>query len=323
MNKKSKIWLVVAGLCVLCGAMLFVFAMSKINWDFKKLDAQQFETNNYEIVENFENILIQSDTTDIVFEKAIDGKCRVECFEYKKEKHNVLVENGVLKIGVNKAEKKWYDFINRSFNEPKIVLYLPESEGISLEIKNSTGDIEIKKGFTFENISVECSTGDVKCSASSLKQTKIYVSTGDVLIEGASSESYDILTTTGDVRLNSVSCTGEMKIEVSTGDNVLNDVKCQKLISRGSTGDINLINVVAIEKISIERDTGDVEFAMCDALELSIITSTGDVEGTLLTHKIFIVRTSTGDVDVPSSITGGRCEITTETGDIDIRVIAQ
>ena len=55
--------------------------------------------------------------------------------------------------------------------------------------------------------------------------------------------------------------------------------------------------------------------------ELKIITSTGDIEGTLLSDKVFIVKSSTGDIHVPSSITGGRCEITTSTGNIEVRVV--
>ena len=55
--------------------------------------------------------------------------------------------------------------------------------------------------------------------------------------------------------------------------------------------------------------------------ELKIITSTGDIEGTLLSDKVFIVKSSTGDIDVPSSITSGMCEITTSTGDIEVRVV--
>ena len=44
----------------------------------------------------------------------------------------------------------------------------------------------------------------------------------------------------------------------------------------------------------------------------------GDVVGTLLTAKIFIPSSSSGDVEVPKTVTGGRCEIVTDTGDIRI-----
>jgi len=40
----------------------------------------------------------------------------------------------------------------------------------------------------------------------------------------------------------------------------------------------------------------------------------------LLTDKVFITKTDTGSINVPDSITGGRCEIKTDTGDIKITV---
>ena len=54
--------------------------------------------------------------------------------------------------------------------------------------------------------------------------------------------------------------------------------------------------------------------------ELFVETDTGDVRGSLLTEKTFIVQTDTGSVDVPETTTGGKCEITTDTGDIEIEI---
>ena len=88
-----------------------------------------------------------------------------------------------------------------------------------------------------------------------------------------------------------------------------------------SSGDISLKNVISTEKISVERSTGDVTLDRSDAAELFIMTSTGDVEGSLLTNKVFITKTDTGRIDVPNSIIGGRCEITTDTGDIKISIL--
>ncbi len=62
------------------------------------------------------------------------------------------------------------------------------------------------------------------------------------------------------------------------------------------------------------------EFNHCDAETIYVNTDTGSVTGTLLTDKVFIIETDTGSVDVPKSITGGRCEITTDTGNIRITI---
>ncbi|MBO5374250.1 MAG: DUF4097 family beta strand repeat protein, partial [Clostridia bacterium] len=113
---------------------------------------------------------------------------------------------------------------------------------------------------------------------------------------------------------------GDVTISVSTGKTYLTNVACQSIISSGSTGDISLKNALAVGKFSIERSTGDVTLESSDAGEIFIETDTGDVEGTLLSDKVFIINTDTGKKDVPNTITGGRCEITTDTGDIKIKI---
>ena len=81
-----------------------------------------------------------------------------------------------------------------------------------------------------------------------------------------------------------------------------------------------MTNLVAEDNISVERTTGFVKLEKCDAAELYIKTDTGDVKGTLLSDKVFITKTDTGHIEVPKTITGGRCEISTDTGDIRINV---
>ena len=78
--------------------------------------------------------------------------------------------------------------------------------------------------------------------------------------------------------------------------------------------------MIASGRIDLERSTGEVFFDGCDASEIKVKTSTGDVTGTLLSSKVFITHSSTGRIAVPDSITGGRCEITTSTGAIEIAI---
>lgn len=116
-----------------------------------------------------------------------------------------------------------------------------------------------------------------------------------------------------------MTCNGGITVGVSTGKAALTDIACKSVTSSGSTGDIYLKNVIAAEKLSIERSTGNVKFDRSDAAEIFVKTNTGNVTGSLLTDKVFITQTDTGDVSVPKTVTGGRCEIKTDTGDIKIK----
>lgn len=280
MKKSTKIWLIVATSLVALGCIIFSVAMTKNYWDFTKLSTVKYETNTYKVTDDFNSISMLTDTADILFVQSDDKICKVVCYEMSDMKHTTTVQNDTLTINVT-DEREWYDHIGITLGSPKITVYLPKTEYDSLVIKEDTGDIEVPKDFKFGTI--------------------------------------DIATSTGDITIAGVTCEDDIVINVSTGKANLTDIKCKSFISDGSTGDISLNNVIAIEKFSIERSTGDVKFDACDATEIWVETDTGDVTGKLLSEKIFITETSTGDVHVPKSTNGGKCEITTSTGDIYIK----
>ena len=315
MSKITKIWLVIATSLMLIGCITFVGVMSKLKWDFTKLSTGKYETNHYEITEKFKNISIITDTADILFVPSENQKASVVCHEQKNMKYSVTVQNGKLVIEIVDT-RKWYEYIGISFGTPKITVYIPQGEYGALLVKSSTGNVEIPKEFKFENIDISESTGNVTNCASASENIIIKTSTGNIRVENVSAGTLDLSVSTGRITAFNVTCEGDVKINVSTGKANLTDIKCKSFISDGSTGDISLKNVIATEKFSIERSTGDVKFDGCDATEIWVKTDTGDVTGNLLSEKIFITQTSTGDVHVPKSTNGGKCEITTSTGDI-------
>ena len=169
-----------------------------------------------------------------------------------------------------------------------------------MHVKSKTGNVEISEGLQFESVDISLSTGDTVCRASVSERIKIKAKTGDITLSGANAGSLDLSVTTGNVTVS--------------------DVRCASLRSDGSTGDILMKNVIADGMITIERSTGDVSFFKCDGGEISITTHTGDVFGSLISNKIFAAHSSTGDVDVPKTMVGGKCEIVTDTGNINIKI---
>lgn len=280
MSKCAKIWLIVALSLVLTGCILFAGVMTAMGWDFTKLSTVKYETNQYEIREDFRNISLMTDTADVVFVPSEDGKTSIVCYEQKKVKHSVAVQDGTLTIQMI-DERKWYDYIGIFFGSPKLTVYLPEAEYGALSLKSSTGDIHV------ENITV----GKMALSVS-----------------------------TGKVTVTDVVCQGDVTIHVSTGKASLTNVACKNMKSDGDTGHMTLKNVIASEKISLERSTGSIQFDGSDGAEIFVSTSTGSITGSLLSDKVFFAQTDTGRVDVPQSTTGGKCQLTTDTGNIQITV---
>lgn len=319
MDKTTKIILIVAASLTIIGSIIFCGAMSALKWDFSKLSTVSYETRQYEIRENYKNITIITDTADILFVPSENSETRVECFEQQNVAHQVTVKEDTLVISVEDT-RKWYEYIGIGLKIQKITVYIPQGPHGALSIKSSTGDVEIPRDFTFKSIDVVEDTGDVRNFAPAAEYICIKTSTGDIYTENVFAGEISLAVSTGKVTASGLTCDGDVTVKVSTGKTNITDVECRNFISIGSTGGLAMKNVLASEKFSIERDTGNVIFDGCDAADIFVETDTGDVKGTLLTEKVFLVETDTGNVDVPRTTTGGRCEITTDTGDIKISV---
>lgn len=317
--KNAIIWLIAATSLVLCGGVILAAVLATSNWDFNMLGTEKFETNTYEFTEDINDISVKADTANIIFAASDDSVCKVVCCEPKNAKHVVNVQDGELTIRAD-DQRKWFEHIGIFVNTPKITVYLPEAEYASLYIKESTGDIDIPEDFSFISMDITLSTGDVRNYATASGTMKINTDTGDIHIEKVSASTVDVSVTTGKVTASDITCSGDVTIKVTTGKASLSDITCQNLFSTGSTGDISMKNVVAVGNMSIDRSTGDVKFEGCDAAELFIRTSTGSVSGSLLSEKVFIAESNTGKVNVPKTVTGGRCEVFSTTGNITITV---
>ena len=315
----KKAFIIIAIVLLVLGSAIFFAAFASARFEFKNIGTSELQTKTYPVSEAFGNIQIDENTAKIAFALSEDGTCSVVCRESEKTTHTVTVEEGTLKIAV---EEKigWKNWFNLSFEEESVTVYLPKDTYEALLIETHTGDVDIPENLHFNDIDITGSTCDVRCGASVSNKLSIQLSTGDVTLTGISAGAIKCIVTTGDVRMQSVSCAGDVTLQCSTGRTTLDALICKNLQSEGSTGRVQLKNVVASGTISIERSTGDVTFDNSDGAEIRVKTSTGDVIGSLRTAKTFVTETSTGDVKVPESVSGGRCEITTVTGDITLQI---
>ncbi len=338
MRGKTKTWIITAAALVVVGALIFVGAMTAVGWDFTGLGSSRYETNTYTLSESFSDISAAVNTADVEFLPSEDATCRVVCYERENGSYAATVKDGKLTVS-EKRERKWYESLF-NFGHDKISVYLPSGAYSALDIEVSTGDVSINGGLTFGDVVISVSTGEVRITDTACQSLKSNGSTGYVYLKnlsvtgkvsverstgaitalGLTTREVELEATTGKIELSDSTALEKISLNVNTGKAVVSDVSCSAFKSEGDTGDIILKNTVVDGVLSIERDTGDVKFERSDATEIFVETDTGSVTGTLLTDKIFISRSETGRVDVPSGTVGGRCEITTDTGDIIISI---
>jgi hypothetical protein len=297
MKKSNTVWIITAVCLIISGAIISLLSLEKLNFDFNKLNTHKFISNENIITEDFSNIKIGIDTSDIAIVRSKDNICKVVTVNTENIKHIVTVENNVLLISAE-DNRKWYDYVGIFSEEPSLTIHLPKDSYDFLKIECDTSDITVQKGFTFGEVEIETDTGDIGFSADSQDIINISTDTGDVVF--------------GNIKASDIT------LESDTGYITFNSVDCKNIKVETETGDVTFNSSVTSEGILVTSGTGDVTFNNSDAAEISITTDTGDVKGRLLSPKVFVCSSDTGDIDVPVSITGGKCEIKTNTGDIEM-----
>ena len=182
-------------------------------------------------------------------------------------------------LSISVPDKPWYQYLLLDFKTPHITVYLPKAAYASLAVKGNTGDVQLESGLVIDTVDVSIITGNIK-------------------MEHLEAET--------------------VRLSVTTGEVSLSDVTCHSLDTDGTKGGISLTDTVAAAYMRISRTTGWVWFDGCDAASLSVKVTTGSVRGSLLTEKVFSAHATTGNVSVPDTKSGGTCEITTTTGNIEM-----
>ena len=312
----KKVLLIISAIFVILALIAVFCTLSACEWNFNKLLHPEVR-NSYEITDEFSDIEIKLNTSEIKFVATDGDGVRVDVVEGYKIKHAVSVSEGVLKIE-RQDERRWYEYIAIVPVEYELTVYLPRGEWGALNIESSTGDIEIPTGFEFESASIALSTGDISFASSVVGDASFTLTTGDADIKSESLGRLAVSVSSGDIEIEDTDVIGDLNLRSSTGKTELSRVNCNALSSVGTTGDVELESVIVEGKMDVKCSTGDVKLDGADAAEIKIETGTGNVSGTLLSPKIFFAKTSTGRVDVPRSTEGGVCDITTTTGNIII-----
>lgn len=328
MKKGEKTAIIIAVVLIFAGIAISSFAFRNLTFSDKSgkefvesFSTAEYVTNTHVVDEKFTDISINTSVADVTFELANDGKCKVVCREEKGVEHTVSVKGG--KLIIEKTdEREWYEHISIGVNfEPETVtVYLPQKDYNRLYISDNTGKVEISEIFSFRSAQVETDTGYIDFYAKVKESMAAGSDTGHVTISCGNPQSLNIQTSTGYIFVDSMKVHGDIYAGASTGHVELENVRCENLEVRTSTGAINLEHVIASGKADISASTGNVELRGFDAAEIYISTSTGQVSGTILSDKVFLTESSTGSIDVPKSVTGGICEISTSTGDIEIEI---
>ena len=292
---KGKIFFLVLSIILIVGGMtIFGVCYARGN---RFDDNIQYVNNTYELKEEFNKINIDLSISKV---EIIKGEKNVVLVtETDKLVHEIKVLDNELKI-TNVDKTQWYEKFLIFGTKYSVKICLTDYIYESLNIKCSIGDVRVNEGFEFKNVNVDASTGSVVFNTLKADNLVAKLSTGHFEISG------------GNV--------GNINVVGSTGEIVLKNVNTNKAEFKASTGEIRLDNVIAAQELRANASTGSIRFDGIDAPLIVMEASTGSISGSVLHDMIFVASTSLGSVRVPSSTTGGRCELKTSTGSINVSI---
>lgn len=266
--------------CILIGMglILSLGAMAGMKFDLSRIHTATYHLTSHTVEESFTSISVDVQECSVRLLPSQDGVCRVECPENEDVTYSISVEQQTLTV-VEKDTRPWWGRIQIGFNlgNMELTIYLPEQTYQNLSVETISGDVSIPDSFSFDSANVHNTSGAVRFSAGVAQ---------------------------------------ELTIETISGNLDVTGVKPQTLTLQTTSGEVNIARGIVGGSCRIDSVSGGVNLIDCDANALEISTISGDVSASLRTGKDFSTQTVSGNVDVPSSTSGGTCQISTVSGNI-------
>lgn len=332
---KFKIPLIIGAALIGLGVTTSVVALAIGQFDFDELDGNII-SKTYDITGEFTSIDVDLNTSDFNIYVSRDDTNKAVCLEKENVTFDIKVENNVLKIVENYEYELNLLPLSRKTD---VSLFVSKDVYESLNIVSSTGDVDISDTFTFTDVNIDITTGDVSFTSKATNNINIKATTGDVDVYKATANNLTIDVSTGDVEIIESNLTGNINVELTTGDlevdiiscndfkcktttgdKELSNVTCNNINIQTTTGSTKLDNVIASGDMNIKSGSGDITFSYSDAKNIYVESTSGDVSGTITSDKVFNATSTSGNVKVPFSTTGGICQIKTTSGDIKISI---
>lgn len=285
---------------VLLGVALCVVSAARADFDWEKLSTVPLAAKTYGIDQQVTAIVVESEEGSVRLLPAGDGECRAVCTENENGslRYDVSVSDGVLSVRA-RDQRHWYERIGIFIADVGVELYLPQGDYEGLTVRTSSGSVHVPEDFSFDQVQLESSSGSVNFSAGVEDALAVKTSSGRICVADTAPRELTLRTHSGGISLERVEA--EASLDASS-----------------SSGGIRLTDVIALDTLHAQSSSGSVRLTRCDGATLNIRTSSGSVSGTLLSDKVFLTDTSSGSINVPRTVTGGVCEVTTSSGSIKL-----
>ncbi|MFP4187379.1 MAG: DUF4097 family beta strand repeat-containing protein [Acholeplasmataceae bacterium] len=314
MKSTFRVVILVLGFGMLLIAVVIATGASlKSVFGFSNEDARYGELQTHGVTQEIDTIEIDATERDLSVVLTDDEDPYVTYHEHADDTWVIREKDGVLRVEQNRRNRFRIfkaGFASRELRELKI--YLPREGEFSLnlrtrvgmielaftevvafedlEVRSSTGRIELKNIETESDVRARTQTGRIELESITCSNLEVLVATGDIDIESITAESADLNSSTGRIRMRDSAITEEV-------------------FASNSVGDVEMTRVTA-SVFDLESSTGSIEVVMDPdlSIEFDLKTNLGEVEvfGQVLGKRYI---TNTGDVRIKASVSTGSIRI--------------
>lgn len=214
-------------------------------------------------------IHIESISSDVTLKETEETQIHVEVYGKENEYVESKIENETLNIS-KKGKIFCFGFC---FFKEEIIVYVPKDVLLNIEVKTTSGDIEMSsiKG---NEVNLKSTSGDLKLGE--VNTADLYSTSGEIILEKGNTiqvktTSGDISlnrietklnaeSVSGDIKINSLEIENDSKIKTTSGDVLINEINNAYIETNTVSGDIAIENNnrYATNTLTIKTTSGDI-----------------------------------------------------------------
>lgn len=339
--KGKYIALIVAGGLMVGGIGIGAAALATSAFNIENMTTEEEQMEEtFNISESFKNIRVESDSCNVEYHHATDGKTRVDISVPKGFEYTAGVDNDTLKVTV-RDERTW-NLMIFSFSNPKVDVYLPGNEYADFYTEGNSGNAVVENGFLFDTAYVSQTSGNIKFSSDVKGNLDLSAKSGNVNCEDVNASNTRIEATSGNIKVTNLN-TSELNAKNTSGNIIFNNIKAENVKIDGNSGNTSVEkaqiaknltstrtsggtkfdDVVVGGELNAKTSSGNIHLTGCDAAVLELNASSGIISAELLTNKEITAHSSSGIVTLPGDDAGeknGTLHAETSSGNIKIKV---
>lgn len=273
MKKVTKILLIIATSCLVCGIALTGAAFALVDFDVQRLSTMSSLTQKSYQAEksDYQEIVFEGLTENISVVESSSSVVEIEYYENESQSYEIVEKGDSLEI------TEQYETVSRFFNfnfniksrERALIIKIPASFEGSLRLSTMSGDMAVQDIAQAKDLDINAQNSRILLeNATFTGDIKVSIGSGDVNAHVISARKFEVDSASGDITMKSFAAE-EAVLKTASGDicgQVTGLSDDYKITATSISGDIRVPsgNNAASKNIVMESASGNIELSFSE-----------------------------------------------------------